>query len=158
MEDLLKALQKWLKINKTEDPLKGMMKKGREIGTQGRESRKCMQNPIACFVKKIDHWGEACEVVNTIAKRREFFMTKRLCFNCGRPGHREKECRSRGCFKCKARHHTSLCDKKNAVFTGYIPTTEEKSLPPIIPLEIQGLSFGHTWTVAQAETLYQEMQ
>ena len=53
---------------------------------------------------------------------------------------REK-CRSRGCFKCKARHHTSLCDRKEAVFTGYIPTTEEKSLPPTIPLEIQGIVF-----------------
>ena len=52
-----------------------------------------------------------------------------------------QECRSRGCFKCKARHHTSLCDKQDAVFTGYIPTTEEKYLPPIIPLEIQGVVF-----------------
>ena len=49
--------------------------------------------------------------------------------------------RSHGCFKCKARHHTSLCDKQDAVFTGYIPTTEEKSLPSIIPLEIQGIAF-----------------
>ena len=68
-------------------------------------------------------------------------MTKMLCFNCGRTGHREKECRSRVCFKCKARHHTSLCDRKEAVFTGYIPTTKEKSFPPIIPLEIQGIVF-----------------
>ena len=52
MEDLLKALQKWLKINKAEDPPRKHDKKGREIGTQGRESRKCMQSPIACSVKK----------------------------------------------------------------------------------------------------------
>ena len=64
-------------------------------------------------------------------------MMKKLCFNCGRPGHREKECRSRGCFKCKARHHTSLCDQHNAVFAGHIPTNEEKSLPAIVPLKIQ---------------------
>ena len=140
MEDLLKALQKWLKINKTEDPPKRHDEKRERNWYTGKREQKVHAKPHCLFCEK-DHWGEACEVVNTIAKRREFFMTKRLCFNCGRPGHREKKCRSHGCFKCKARHHTSLCDKKDAVFTGYIPTTEEKSLPPIIPLEIQGVVF-----------------
>ena len=140
MEDLLKALQKWLKINKAEDPPRKHDGKRERNWYTGKREQKVHAKPHCLFCEK-DHWGEACEVVNTIAKRREFFMTKRLCFNCGRPGHREKECRSRGCFKCKARHHTSLCDRKEAVFTGYIPTTEEKSLPPIIPLEIQGIVF-----------------
>ena len=140
MEDLLKALQKWLKINKAEDPPRKHDEKREGNWYTGKREQKVHAKPHCLFCEK-DHWGEACEVVNTIAKRREFFMTKRLCFNCGRPGHREKECRSRGCFKCKARHHTSLCDRKEAVFTGYIPTTEEKSLPPIIPLEIQGIVF-----------------
>ncbi len=90
-----------------------------------------------CLYCDKEHWGESCDVAGTLAKRREFFMMKKLCFNCGRPGHSEKECRSRGCFKCKARHHTSLCDKYNAVFTGYIPTNKEKSLPAIVPLKIQ---------------------
>ena len=49
------------------------------------------KTPLPCFVKKIT--GEKrVKWSKTIAKPREFFMTKRLCFNCGRPGHREKEC------------------------------------------------------------------
>ena len=140
MEDFLKVLQKWLKINKAEDPPRKHDEKRERNCYTGKRDQTLHAKPHCLFCAK-DHWGEACEVVNTIAKCREFFMTKRLCFNGGRPGHREKECHSRGCFKCKARHHTSLCDRKEAVFTGYIPKTEEISLPPIIPLEIQGIVF-----------------
>ena len=50
----------------------------------------------------------------------------------------------------KATHHTSLCDKPqernngsdhNAVLNGYSPSSEEKSLPAIVPLKIKGKTF-----------------
>ena len=90
-------------------------------------------------------------------KRKKFFAEGRLCFNCGRHGYRENKCKSRGCIKCKARHHNSLCDKTNATvtkeqdkentpkvgktYTGYTSQADSESLPPIVPVEIQGETF-----------------
>ena len=105
-------------------------------------------DPVCIFCEG-KHWGDACEVVNTIEARRQFFQEKKLCFNCGRAGHWGKQCRSRGCFKCKSKHHTSLCDKdKNrppgdngTVLTSYSPSADEWSLPSIIPVKIKGKTF-----------------
>ena len=55
--------------------------------------------------------------------------------------------RSRGCYKCKAKHHTSLCDDQyltsdvTNVVTGYTPSVEEQKLPAIVPVKIQGVIF-----------------
>ena len=82
-------------------------------------------------------------------------MDRSLCFNCGRSGHRAEQCRRRGCLKCKYKHHTSICDKperassmQNEVLqtssptevslTGYTTYAEEKVLPAIIPVCIEG--------------------
>ena len=56
---------------------------------------------------------------------------KQLRFNCDRAGHRgANRCKSRGCIKCKARHHTSLCGKDDGtILTGYRPPAEGVILP-----------------------------
>ena len=57
------------------------------------------------------------------------------------------KCRSRCCYKCKAKHHTSLCDDQfltsdvTNVVTGYTQTVEEQTLPAIVPVKIQGVIF-----------------
>ncbi len=79
-----------------------------------------------------------------LVDRKKFFAEKNLCFNCGRSEHRANQCRSRGCLKCNAKHHTSLCDKnevekENPIsLTGFTTFAEEKSLPAIIPVNIKG--------------------
>ena len=67
-----------------------------------------------------------------------------MCYNCGREGHGANYCRSRPCFKCMLKHHTSPCDRPSlngpidgTVFTAYNPGSEDRSLPAIIPLKIQ---------------------
>ena len=104
-----------------------------------------------CIFCEGKHLGDACEVINTIEARRQFFQEKKLFFSCGHAGHWGKQCRSRGCFKCKSKHHTTLCDKdKNrppgdnvTVLISYSPSTDEWSLPTIIPVKIKGEIF---WT------------
>ena len=95
------------------------------------------------------HCGDSCPMYDTLEKGRLFFSEHRLCFNCGGQGHRENKCRGRGCYKCKARHHTFLCkneqknkDRNNGkMLTGFLPSKEEKSLPAIIPIKIKGTTF-----------------
>lgn len=151
MKSLLKAIQGWLKRNKVEEmPSKEYENSRRREQTwytqKGGEFQGKSKGPV-CIYCKGEHWGDQCEA---LTKRRQFFIENRLCFNCGRAGHRESKCRSRGCFRCKGKHRTSLCDKpqgqrdggdRNAMLNGYSPSSEEKSLPAIVPLKIKGKTF-----------------
>ncbi len=76
----------------------------------------------------------------TAEARKKHFIDNQLCFNCGRPGHRANKCHSRGCVKCRGRHHTSLCDQgnNNPIFTGYTSPVEGQILPPMVPVNIKG--------------------
>ena len=41
--------------------------------------------------------------------KHKFIKTKKLCFNCLRPGHNSKTCKSKSrCQKCQKLHHTLL--------------------------------------------------
>ena len=73
-------------------------------------------------------------------------MDHSLCFNCGCSGHRAEQCRRQGCLKCKYKHHTSICDTRERAssmqnevsLTGYTTYAEEKVLPAIIPVCVEG--------------------
>ena len=154
MKKLLSAIQGWLKRNKTEEvPNKehdNTRKRERHWYTQkGGEINAKARGPV-CIYCEGNHWGDQCSSYDSVAKRRQFFVERRLCFNCGRVGHRESKCRSRGCYKCRGKHHTSLCDKPpenkdrdnhNAMLNGYSPSSEEKSLPAIVPVKLKGKTF-----------------
>ena len=52
-----------------------------------------------------------CDVVTNTSARREILREKGKCFNCLRSAHIARDCPSKNnCYKCKRRHHTSLCD------------------------------------------------
>ena len=116
MTDLIDNLQQCLRRHKVDD----------SPGNTGDVRQKKRET----LVPQGKHWGDACEVVKTVEARRQFFQEKKLCFNCGRPGHWGKHCRSRRCFRCKSKHHTSLCDKvqdgapgeSGTVLTSYFPS------------------------------------
>ena len=56
-----------------------------------------------------NHKSADCMKVLSVAKRRDILARKNLCFNCTKHGHAAANCPSRGCFKCKGRHYTSIC-------------------------------------------------
>ena len=134
MEDLIDALQKWLRRN--------------HIENSKCEKHLFMENgnkptPYCLFC----HWSVNCTIVTALADRKKFFVDRNLCFNCGRSNHRADQCRRRGCVKCKYRHHTSICDRQErennsspygVSLTGYTNYAEEKVLPAIIPISIKG--------------------
>ncbi len=139
MENLIENWQKWLKRNKIEGIEKPVEKKERHwyAGEKEKRVKKCV------YCEK-DHWSDKCTTFDTLEKRRTFFRDKKLCFNCAKGGHRGGECQSQGCYFCKGKHHSSLCEKlkdmRGSVLVGYTPSKEE-SLPPILPVKIQGKIF-----------------
>ena len=143
MEKLIDSIQKWLKRNKAEDNYRNQME------TKRKERYYFSQKEPHCLFCNQNHWGDSFPTYDTIVKRREFFTAKRLCYNCAHSGHTWKECRSRGCYECTSKHHTSLCDRFNrsntqdpsVTLSGYTPSVEEKSLPAIVPLKIWGTTF-----------------
>ena len=142
MEVLINNLQKWLRRNKVDDCPKSFKKSEGNWFQKGSGSKK----PGCVFCGDSEHWSDKCKTVKTVEERKRFFAEKNLCFNCGRTGHRGNQCRSRGCLKCNAKHHTSLCDKNESgnsnqnstMLTGFTTFMDEKSLPAIIPVNIGG--------------------
>ena len=104
MEELIDALQKWLRRNNTEISTEQHKKSEKHLFTLKGEK----PTPYCLFCRKQDHWSDSCTVVTELVDRRKFFMDHSLCFNCGHSGHRAEQCRRRGCLKCKYKHHTSI--------------------------------------------------
>ena len=135
MKDLLKAIEKWLKRNQPESGKDmGEKKRKRHWFGQNGFGKQPQRGPHCVFGCEDSHWGDCCPVYDTLEKRRRFFSERHFCFNCGRTVHRESKLRGRGCYKCKAWHHTSLCNreqgqdeqKRDPLLTGFSPCNEEK--------------------------------
>ena len=174
-------MEKWIQRKKPSEtssdvPDNSRFKKEKHWFTSGRETQPPYvkkQGPYCLFCKG-EHWEDTCETFDTMDKRKKFFVQGRLCFNCGRHGHRENKCKSRWCIKCKTRHHTSLCDKTNTTvtkerddeftpkvgktYTGYTSQADSESPPPIFQLKYRERHFGYTLILVQGEISYRAMQ
>ena len=153
MKDLIDNIHKWLKRNKTggsPEPERSFTKREKHWFMQKVNQKQSVtkepRKPICLFCEK-DHWGDTCTEYDTLEECRNYFVEHKLCFNCEKKGHMANKCRSRGCYKCTVKHHTSLCDYQSLtsdvtdVVTGYTPSVEEQTLPVIVPVKIQGVIF-----------------
>ena len=77
MEALINNLRQWLKRHKVDDAPgdSGGVRPKREKHWYNKEKG----DPVCIFCEG-KHWGDACEVINTIEARRQFFQEKKLCF------------------------------------------------------------------------------
>ena len=77
MESLINNLQQWLKRHKVDDA------PGDSGGVRPKRAKhwynKEKGDPVCIFCEG-KHWGDACEAINTIEARRQFFQEKKLCF------------------------------------------------------------------------------
>ena len=150
MRNLIDGLQKWLRRNKTEEGKVTGDPRKREgnwfTRRDGRGSEKEKRKPCCIFCKG-EHWNDQCKSIVTLDHRNSLFRTSFA--STVTLGYRGSECRSRGCFYCGARHHTSLCTKdgigsrdtskeNGPVLTGYTPVTEEPTLPAVVPVRLNG--------------------
>lgn len=66
---------------------------------------------LTCCYCEQAHASPNCTSVTTVSARKQILRTSGRCFNCLRKGHLGRNCRSPGrCQRCKAKHHTSICD------------------------------------------------
>ena len=65
---------------------------------------------MCIYCESGDHLTNKCTRVLDVASRRDILRKKGVCFNCTSAGHRVSHCKSRSCFKCGQKHHTSICE------------------------------------------------
>ena len=143
MEALINNLQGWLKRNKPGEqpgnPREPPKRERHWFAAKGSDPPRERGTPCCIVYCKKDHWADNCTILKTLETSRKFFHDNQLCYNCGTPGHPANKCRSRGCYKCKGGHHSSICDKEgDHELTAFTPKPEEQTLRAIIPVQING--------------------
>eukprot|EP00112_Aurelia_sp_Birch-Aquarium-sp1_P000051 Seg1001.8 transcript_id=Seg1001.8/GoldUCD/mRNA.D3Y31 product="hypothetical protein" protein_id=Seg1001.8/GoldUCD/D3Y31 len=66
---------------------------------------------FTCVFCEKEHLSRSCDVFTDHMARREILRKKGKCYVCLRSGHLARKCNSRfNCFKCRGRHHATICD------------------------------------------------
>ncbi|KAK6019005.1 zinc knuckle [Ostertagia ostertagi] len=89
------------------------------------------------FCASQHHKSSICTQYATIPERRNIMLERKLCLNCGKPGHFLKECTSQGCRTCQGkRHHHTLCPQRTQGQKSFnvAPAQPTKKAPPKGPL------------------------
>ena len=110
----------WDQIREISEEVKKLFMSGPNQGLP-RFPPPCM--PCA-YCNSHQHRSSECTKILDVASRREFLKKNRLCFNCAKSGHAVSQCKSRGCGRCNARHHTSICER---TFTTIPPKSKSPS-------------------------------
>ena len=141
LEELVESLRKYTDRNplpETSSQNQDVKKPvGSNQGNQWRRGEKMFMSgpnqglprlPPPCapcaYCNSHQHRSSECTKILDVASRREFLKKNRLCFNCAKSGHAVSQCKSRGCGRCNARHHTSICER---TFTTIPPKSKSPS-------------------------------
>ena len=83
------------------------------------------QNQACVFCNDSNHKPWECNKVGTVAQRKTHINNKKLCFNCLKPSHQSKNCRSQySCRNCGQRHNTAICEQTTQVNSSDLAETE----------------------------------
>ena len=112
---LCEALHQWVKQNPVESYGKGDREEHKRL-LYAQQDRQEGYRPWGCiYCGNSGHKATQCDTVIELSERKRILSSKRLCFNCAVKTHHAAECLSKtACGHCNQRHHTSICDKKNA--------------------------------------------
>ena len=141
---LVNALKQWTERNPSSQDDRGGAMNFRETNhnIQKREkffqARQQWRKRSCVYCEGDDHKSTECRKVTEICHRREHLKKRRLCFNCTGANHRAAECRVRsGCQRCGAKHHTSICDKRQDQFL--LASGEQRVIYPIVIVTVNGV-------------------
>lgn len=85
--------------------------------------------PPQCVYCNEQHFSASCEKIKNVEERKAILMRSGRCFLCLKRGdHKVADCRStKMCRLCKAKHHQSICDKRESKT---MPSRDDE-MPPI---------------------------
>jgi len=73
--------------------------------------RKSQRYISICAFCDGEHPSHKCNVVSNHRARRDIVKRKGKCYVCLRSGHIARKCNSQAnCYRCRGRHHTTLCE------------------------------------------------
>ena len=82
---------------------------------------------IQCVYCSGQHYSASCDMVKFVKDRKDILIKSDHCFNCLKPIHKTRDCRSqRTCRICHQRHHQSICNNLFVEPKPFVP-------PPTIP-------------------------
>ena len=83
--------------------------------TNQQTNRQNRNSNQECSYCSGSHFTNECTKYKTVNARKDRVMALKLFFNCPKPGHSSKTCRSnRTCRTCGLHHHSSLCIKASS--------------------------------------------
>ncbi|XP_065061319.1 uncharacterized protein LOC135688408 [Rhopilema esculentum] len=125
MEDFLGAFKNELEIRERNQPI-FKETRGRDIDVKSRfagknpmsgsalhaaEHAEFQEKRLFCTFCRGSHEENDCKNVTDVRERKKLVFKYGKCFLCLRRNHKCIDCRSNlVCFKCKQKHHSSLCD------------------------------------------------
>ena len=138
---LVEALCKWTEQNPIYQHQEGRDKVfTTNQGNNHGANKGNFQRRSCVFCESNDHKSVECTVVTKTTERRDILRQKRLCFNCTGGRHRASECQSKGsCKNCKARHHSSICDKSQSKDEVLVATGEMGVVYPVVIVRVEGV-------------------
>ena len=92
----------------------------KQVGVSSQQTNQPMKQSTQktnrqCLYCSGGHFSHECTKYKTVNARKDSVMSLKLCFNCLKPGHSSKTCRSsRTCRTCRLHHHSSLCIKAHS--------------------------------------------
>ncbi|XP_066923450.1 uncharacterized protein [Clytia hemisphaerica] len=140
--EFLKAINEEILARENFDYLKGPeaensnSKKRSSMNFGGAQQRK----KFCRFCQSTDHYSDQCTIVTTNSARREILKKNHCCFNCLKPGHSKKECKTTiKCYKCgtSGNHPTALCQQTNTKGEKTDEKSEEKNDETLSLTELQ---------------------
>ena len=96
--------------------LLGENSNAKQVGVSSQQTKQSNQKTNQqCSYCSGGHFPHECTKYKTVNARKDRVMSLKLFFNCLKPGHSSKTCRStRTCRTCGLHHHSSLCIKAHS--------------------------------------------
>ena len=106
---------------------------------------------VQCAYCEGSHYSASCDKVKAISDRKDILTKAGKCFNCLRPNHKVKDCRStRTCRFCNRRHHQSICTQQSFPSSS---TEKKQSQPPTSTDETNHDTSANCSTVNEEKTI-----
>ena len=140
--DLVESLRKWTERNPVSVDSTTVQSQRREKAFLTSEEKPWSRKTRECvFCDRTSHSSAECTMVTSVPERKRMVSSRRLCFNCLGGEHRASECKwKRGCGKCGARHHTSICDRTQSAQQMMAAYDTKSVTYPLVVVRVNGIT------------------